>query len=190
MFCKETACPKPLQSCPKPLQYVWHLEDCVFIIMPGSPFATVLQKSFTVPTSVCPWVPPTSSVWCKEEQGQLSVQIQGRQTQLPSTCFVMGHPRKCFAESVYKKSRVVLPLGTQFVFQPEARAFGGWGSCHGKAFVEGYYEQVHIQWRICSPSRSDWCNISCCDRWRGFSPSQYSLFSSLHKAGCLWSKFP
>lgn len=91
-------------------------------------------------------------------------------TRLPPTCFVMGHPRKCFEEGVYEKSRAALPLATQFVFQPGARAFGGWGSCHDRAFVEGY-EQVQIHWGICSPSRSDWCNISCCDRWCGFRPS-------------------
>lgn len=55
----------------------------VFIIMPNSPFAIVLQKSLTVPTSAWPWLPLTSSVWCKEEQGQLTVQIHGTQTRLP-----------------------------------------------------------------------------------------------------------
>lgn len=126
----------------------------------------------------------------RRSRAKLTLQIEGSQTWLPPACFVMGHPRKCFAEGVCEKSRAVLTLATQVVFQPGARAFGGWGSCHDGAFVEGYYEKVQIQWGICSPSRSDCCNISCCDSWCDFSPSQSSLLSSLHKAGSPWSKFP
>lgn len=161
----------------------------VFIIMPNSLFAIILRKSFPVPISVWPWLPLTSSVCCMEEQGQLAVHIWGAQTRLP-TRFVMGHPRKPFAESVYEKSRAVLPLGTQSVLQPGARAFGGWSSCHDRAFGEGYYEHVQIKRGICFLSRSDWFNISCCAMCHDFSPSQSSLFSSLHKVGCLWAKFP
>lgn len=87
----------------------------VLIIIPNSPFAIVPQKSLAVPSSVGPWLPLASCVWCKEEQGQLTLQIQGSQTRLPPTCFVMGHPRKCFAEGVWEKSRAVLCLATQVV---------------------------------------------------------------------------
>lgn len=127
-----------------------------------------------------PWLPLTSNVWCKEEQDCAD---WGNSGMITTDLLCNGTPRKVLCRGCLWEIKSCAVSCHSVCVPAWGKGFWGWRSCHDGDFVEGYYEQVQIWWGICSPSRSEWCNISSFDRWCDFGPSQSSLFSSLHKAG-------